>query len=362
MERGGAPRSSSFWLWNVTAWLGIGLLGATQTVFVMRSAGMHHAWATLFFTELLSWAPWAVATPLVIGIGRRYPPATVRSLSRVLIHVGTAAAILVTWAAWVALLEWVMNPWAMPHPPSLFRLWLMRVEIRSLQTVFLYAGIFATSSVLDTRDRLVRQDAEAARLNDQLTRARLHALQQQLEPHFLFNALNAVAALVRERRNDTAVRAIAELSDCLRRVLREADSQLVPLGRELEFVERYLDLQKLRFGDALQVAIEVPGDLLAYEVPSVVLQPIVDNAIKHGISQRVDGGTVHIGASRSDSMLTLTVYNDGPRVGTRPGFDLGTGFVNLRARLGMLYGTAFHLTIDNVDAGVRVALSLPLKS
>ena len=357
--RHASPRLA-FWIWNIAAWLGIGLFGATQTVFVMRSIGMHHAWAALFVTELLSWAPWAIATPIVIWMGRRFPPLFTIRWRYLALHVGVLSAVAATAAGWVAALEFALNPWvARPQPFGV--LWEVRFENGLLQSIFLYIAILATSFVLDARERLMRQETEAARLSDQLGQARFRALQQQIEPHFLFNALNAVAGLVREQRTSTAVRALADLSDCLRQVLRESNRHLVTLNDELELVGKYLDLQKLRFGESLRVTTDVPADLLDCPVPHLVLQPIVDNAVKHGIAQRVGGGEIEIGAVRTDDTLTLTVYNDGPRLTTVDSpSKCGIGLANLRARLGLLYGTAFQLSVENVRNGVSVAMSLPL--
>jgi two-component system, LytTR family, sensor kinase len=352
-----------FWLWNAAAWIGIGLISATQTVFVMRSQGMHHAWTALFVAQLLAWVPWAMATPILFRTARRFPPIEAASRWYIAIHVGACGAVAITTAAWVALLERLMNPWAMnPHPPPYAQLWIVRFENGLLQAVFLYVGIVAVSYALETRDRLLRQEAEGARLNDQLAQARLHALQQQFEPHFLFNALNAVAGLVRDHRNDTAVRAIAGLSDCLRRVLRGSDGVLVTVTDELEFVEKYLDLQRLRFGDALQLTIDIPRELLTCQVPNLVLQPIVDNAIKHGIAQQARRGAIRICATGSDETLTLTVYNDGPKLTPRPSAGgFGIGLSNLEARLRMLYGDAFRLGLKDAHNGVLVSVTLPLR-
>jgi two-component system LytT family sensor kinase len=358
----GREGGAVFWRWNAAAWLGIGLIGATQTVFVMRSLGMHHAWTALFMSELLAWIPWALATPLLFRIARRYPPVVGGSGWYAAIHLGACTAVATATAAWVALLERFLNPWATTAQPSFTRLWQVRFQNGLLQAVFLYGGMIAASYALEARDRLLRQDAEAARLNDQVAQARLHALQQQFEPHFLFNALDAVAALVRDQRNEIAVRAIATLSDCLRRVLRASDGLLVTLNHELEFTEKYLALQRLRFGDALELTVDVPAELLTCQVPNLVLQPIVDNAVKHGISQRARRGAIRVCAIGSDGALTLTVYNDGPKLTPRPpaqGF--GIGLSNLESRLRMLYGDGFRLAMDDARDGVMVSVTFPLK-
>ncbi|WP_219341547.1 sensor histidine kinase [Nevskia soli] len=186
-------------------------------------------------------------------------------------------------------------------------------------------------------------------------------MRRQIEPHFLFNTLNAVAGLVREGRNDSAVSMIAGLSDFLRRTLDASTRQQVPLQEEMDFTRKYLDIQKVRFADRLQLSVDVPVELYSAQVPSLILQPMVENAVKHGIAKRVRGGAIRITASRSDQVLTLSVCNDGPSLpsdwtGARPGI----GMSNVRTRLTSLYGDAFELTMRNQNAGgVEVSVSLP---
>jgi len=358
----GGRIENRFWAWNAAAWLGIGLVGATQTVFVMRSQGMHHAWTTLFITEVLAWIPWALATPAVFVLARRFPPLERRSGENVAVHVAACGAVAVASAAWVALLERSLNPWSMsPAPPPFAQLWEVRLGNGLLQSVFLYGGCLAVRYALETRDRLVRREADAARMSDQLAQARLRALQQQLEPHFLFNALNTVTGLIREQRNDTAVRAVSALGECLRRVLRGSDGAFVTLAHELEFLDQYLDLQRLRFGDALRFTVDAPVEIRQYLVPNLVLQPLVDNAVKHGISRRARGGTIRIGAAARDGMLHLTVDNDGPAAATPGEAGFGIGLTNLEARLRMLYGDAFQLVMDRIADRVMVSVRLPLR-
>src|SRR5262249_22735923 len=148
--------------------------------------------------------------------------------------------------------------------------------------------------------------------NEQLSKAQFDALRRQIEPHFLFNTLNAIAGLVREKKNDEAVSMIVGLSDFLRSVLEDRNRQQVPLQQEMELMERYLEIQKVRFADRLQLNVDVPSELLPARVPSLVLQPLVENAIKHGIAKRAQGGAIRVAASRTNGMLSLRVYNDGP--------------------------------------------------
>src|SRR5579862_3291394 len=351
------------WLWIAAIWGGIGLFDASQTVFVMRAEGMHHYWTRLFFTIFLSWLPWMLATPIVLRLMRRYPPTQWRRFSTWGTHLAACAAIGVVFAAWLALWESWLNPWAITPGPDPFRqLWLHKFYGGMLSYIILYGLILLVGHILDSREQLARQQTETARLNEQLSKAQLNALRRQIEPHFLFNTLNAIAGLVREKRNDAAVSTIAELSDFLRRVVQDSDRQQVALGEELKFAEKYLDIQKVRFAERLQFRIDVPEDLFRAQVPSLILQPMVENAVKHGIAKRVQGGRIEIGASRSHKTLTLRIYNDGPRLPSRWNESRsGVGMSNAQTRLKSLYGSDFELQLRNQEPdGVEVSLCLPL--
>src|SRR5258707_3211632 len=350
------------WLWIASIWFGVGLFDATQTVVVMRSEGMHHAWPQLFVTLLLSWLPWILATPFVMRLGRRYPPVQLRPFSTWVRHIAACATIGLVAAAWIASLEQLLNPWAKdPVQDPFAYLWLHKFYNGLPEYLFLYGAIVLVSHILDSRERFVRQQTETARLNEQLSKAQLDALRRQIEPHFLFNTLNAIAGLVRERRNDAAVSMIAGLSDFLRRVVDDSNRQEVPLGEEMEFLQKYLDIQKVRFAERLELNVDIPKELLAAQVPSLILQPMVENAVKHGIAKRVHGGAIRISAFRSNGRLTLNVFNDGP--GLPAGWDKtnsGIGMSNVRTRLQSLYGTPFELTLQNQEqGGVEVSVSVP---
>ena len=350
------------WLWIAVLWGGMGLFDASQTVFVMRSEGMHHNWPQLFITILFSWVPWALATPVVMQLGRKYPPTRLRQVSSWAVHISFAAVINLISSAWRAGMDVALNPWANPNGPGSFRsLWVNGVNNGLLVTIIFYASILAIAFVLDSREKIAQQQAKTARLNEELSKAQLEALRNQFEPHFLFNALNAVSALVRENRNDDAVNMIAGLSDLLRRVLQESGRQRVPLHEELDLLDKYLAIQKVRFSDRLRVDSSVPAELLQAEVPSLILQPMVENALKHGIAKRPQGGEIRISASRLNGHLKLTMFNDGPQLSNAwQSNDSGVGLSILVARLRGLYGDQFEFSLSNADSGgVLASVSLP---
>jgi two-component system, LytTR family, sensor kinase len=346
------------------AWFGLGLFDATQTVTVMHSEGMHHAWLKLFAVRLLVWLPWALATPFVLQLGRRFPPVQVRPYAPWLAHIAACATIGLTVAAWTAWLYILLNPYAESPPPSAFvHFWLDSFNNGILSSLVLYAVVLIVQYTLDSRERLTFARIETARLNEQLSQTQLRALRRQIEPHFLFNSLNAVAGLVREGRSDAAVNMIAALSNFLRRTLNDSTRQEVPLQEELEFVQNYLDIQKARFADRLELSVDVPGNLYPAQVPNLILQPLVENAVKHGIAKCARGGAIRITAAHRDGMLSLRVCNDGPSLHADWERSGGIGISNVRTRLQSLYGDAGEFRMHNQESGgVEVLVCVPLRN
>jgi two-component system LytT family sensor kinase len=342
-------------VWIALIWLCMGLVSGTQIVVGMRAVGMHHNWAALFFVNAVSWFVWACATPLVLTLGRRFP--LTRALDRRFwpIHLGACLVIAIADACWNSGLSHVLNPLAVAGPrPSWRHLAIIDLYQRFDVGLIAYAAILAAGHTMAFLKRLAMREAEAARLTAELSRAQLDALRRQMEPHFLFNTLNGIAGLVREHKNGPAVEMIAGLSDLLRRVLEGADRQLVPLAEELSFLERYIELQQMRFQDRLNVIVDVPLELYGALVPGLILQPLVENAILHGVGQRVEGGSIRVGAARNEGILTLSIHNDGPVLpASGVESNSGVGISNTRGRLVTLYGSRCALEVRNhVVAGV----------
>jgi two-component system, LytTR family, sensor kinase len=354
--------SRSHWLWIASIWLGIALFSSVQNLLMMRAEGMRHSWARLFITLMLSWLVWVLATPLVLRFGRQFP-LRMRPDSRWLIHIVACTLIGLVSSVWEAWLEFVLNPLLKPAGAGPFQpLWLETMYSEALLYLSLYAALLAISYILDSRQRLIRHQIETARLNEQFSKAQLDALRRQIEPHFLFNALHAISGLIREKRNDDAVTMISGLSDFLRKVVDVSDRQVVPLREEMQFLQKYLDIQKVRFADRLKLSVDVPEELLGAAVPSLILQPIVENAIKHGISRECRGGWIRVAAFRSNGFLSFRVYNDGANLAQdRESAQSGVGLANLRSRLRMLYGDEFEFSLRNQAAGVEVLMSVPFR-
>ena len=346
------------WIWIASIWSGFGLIAATQTVFVMRAEGMHHAWARLFFTSAFSFLPWALATDAVMRLGRRFPPVKLKPVANWFIHLASCAALGLLYAAWSTWLDKVLNPYANSWPEGPFiPIWLNRYYSGILSSLIVYATILAVSSVVESRSRLAYQQTETARLNEQLSKAQLDALRRQIEPHFLFNTLNSIAALI-PSDPARAEQTVGNLASLLRFSLNANNTGLVPLAQELKIVRDYLEIERTRFGDRLRYAIDVPDALGDVKVPPLALQSLAENSVKHVVSKRPQGASLQITGSIDSNRVCLAVLDNGP------GFSLGAitpehGLGNLIARMELVYGAAGQLEVARENDKTVVRLIFP---
>jgi two-component system LytT family sensor kinase len=323
----------------------------------------------------LAWYAWLAAAPLMLVMIRRYPLVhgrIGRNLGK--IFLGSVALYLLV-AHLRYFLRILPNLWlpAASDLPTDWRNYLYNT-FRIWPIDFLtYCGFFAVSFSIDYyfQNRQRTQEAvqfqlRTVQLESDLARAELAALRGQLHPHFLFNSFNALATLVRQQKNEAAVEIIAQLSALLRLALERTGLQEIPLEEEIDFISRYLEIEHVRFGDKLRIAIAVEPAALGVLLPNLVLQPLVENAIKHGISRRTTPGLVRIQVGRTADRLRIEIADDGPdnqpQDATvtdmkKPG---GIGMTNTRARLDRLYGTDYQLRMSpRPEGGTVVALNLP---
>ena len=366
-----AEARTTGWTWIAAIWCAGALFDASQTLLTMHAVGMGKAWLRPFLIMFVSWLPWALATPFIIELARRWPIVRGRILKAMSLHLATFAAISAAAEGWSALLRVIFNPWHRSSPPTFVNAWSDLLLEQLMTFVITYALILTVTYVVDSREKMARQmtetarlNSEAARLNEELSRAQLAVLRGQMDPHFMFNTLNSIASLVVDERPDAAVGMIVGLSEFLRRASEDSHRAQVALREEVEYLQRYLDIQKLRFGDRLRVSVDIPDELLAAQVPNLLLQPLVENAIKHGVSKRLSGGEIRVAGMCRDGSLRLTVYNDGPWaqedlvvVATQR-----VGLGNLRTRLKILHGNRSELVLQPAEAsGVEVIVTLPLQ-
>ncbi len=339
----------------VVAWLAWGVINSARLHAILEID-----WPTAFWYGLPDALIWAGLTPVVVQLTRYSARSGRRFRHSLPFHVAASVLLALAHSVLDTSLNAVRGLLTGESPPiaGLLKTILTHAFHLNVLLYFLVAGF--TYYLLSLR-RLARRERHAAELRAELTQAQLLRLQSQLRPHFLFNALHTISA---HMVSDPALgqRLVSRLGDLLRMSLNTGDRQTVPLAEELQFVEAYLDVERVRFGDKLTVVTEVDDSLLAFQVPALLLQPLVENAVHHGVSLNPDGGCVTIRATREDAALRLTVCDDGPglAVSTAPEEHTGLGLANARARLDALYGDGCGLTIEPREPrGVVVTVRLP---
>jgi signal transduction histidine kinase len=296
------------WAIVVTFWLGSSVLYAAQIAIMSTMPGENFRLAVLLAWQVPFWLLWAALAPVVLWLGERFPFDGQRWRRSLPVHAGAWLALACGHAAMSVAISKLLDSTSTESYWMAFRGFVMsRVHIE----LMVYAATLGVGYGLEYRRRLRERELSASRLEAQLANARLDALRMQLNPHFLFNTLHTVAALVRGQRNDEAVTMIAGLSDLLRRTLDGQTMQETSLADELTFVERYLDIQRVRFGDRLQVDMRIDPAARDARVPTLILQPLVENALRHGLAPRAAAGLLTIAATRDGGRLRLEVQDDG---------------------------------------------------
>jgi len=345
--------SRRFWLGAAVFWFFFGLVAGTQVWISMIHHG--HYVPLLLGHFILVWMPWLAITAAIYRLTRRFPiiPPTTRNL---LVHALAACVAGVAHSVYWMVLTVTMRPydrmtatWAQIDVAA-------NIFFRFPAEVILYAAVAGALQAIDYYARYREREIEAARLQASLTKARLHALELQLQPHFLFNTLNAVASLVRTRKNDDAVAMIAGLSEILRYTLDHEGNQRVPVEAETEMLRRYLEIQRVRFADRMTYTIDVEPAARTAAVPTLILQPLAENAIRHGIARSAAGGVVSVKAFRENGCLRVDVGNTGS---LSAGDSGGIGLRNTRERLRQLYGDDCAFSLTQSDDGVVASLRIP---
>lgn len=320
----------------------------------------------------LAWLAWPLAAPAMLVLIRRFPLVRDRIRQHVLRLLLWSFVVYLAVAHLRILLRVFPNLWLpdAAHVPIDWANYAVTMIVLMPLDFLTYCGFFSASFAIDYYFKHRRRVEEAlqlqlraAELESNLAQAELKALRGQLHPHFLFNSFNAVTMLMRQRRNDAAVEVIAQLSALLRLALERTGKQQLALEDEMDFIRRYLQIEWIRFGEKLVLDFDLEPAALRTTVPNLVLQPLVENAIKHGISRRTEPGTVRIAARREGDRVKLEIENDGAQAAPTPSGDGrsgGLGLANTRTRLEKIYGSDYHLEmIHRADGGMRVRLDLP---
>jgi two-component system LytT family sensor kinase len=353
------------WILILCAWTIVGLLFTVREIVVASVHGGHVNWVIVGVIELVYWNVWAACTPLVVALAKRFPLTGQRFVSHIAIHtvtsfmmapLGSVTAYFLS-RGLLELLFRMTDPGAL-RLLSTFTVSVLSMSFTGILTYWLVVGLY--QSVHFYQAAMERQTI-AAQLETQLSHAELENLKSQLHPHFLFNSLHTIGVLMQEDV-EAASHLLVSLGDLLRMALERRENEIT-LRSELEFVGKYLEIEQTRFHDRLKVRMDVPPDLLGVYVPSLALQPLVENAIKHGISVDSAAGRLEITAQRNNGRVSLRVRDDGP--GLAPGSRLrfGVGLTNVQSRLKQLYGEESSLELTRGDGrGCEAIITIPLRS
>ena len=339
------------------AWTILGCVFALPAL----SAGNDRRHALLF--SLALWWSWGLVTPLILWADRQIPVSNKHLAQRVLAHLLPSLLVTVVYVYLFGALRAAIGIDEWKRLPSI------RLLVDSLRGLFLwnwlnYWLILVAWQAYQYYDHYIAGELRLERLEKNFSEARLNALRSQLDPHFLFNALNTISSQV-ERDPKLARGMIEHLGDLLRLSLETKDRQEIPLAEEMAFLEHYLAIQKIRFGDHLRIETEIAPEVKYASVPCLFVQPLVENAIRHGISRRASGGTVIVSAHRDGDRLDIRVLDDG--VGLPAGWTLensrGVGLSVTRQRVTGLYpvGETCFAVNRRAGGGTEVEISLPLR-
>lgn len=341
----------------------VGIAAGAQIYFTTLNFGRPFPLPRAFAMGLRDWYIWAAFLPLIWAAVRRYPMERPRVARDAVLHLVFATGFAIAYEAVVlatsqlapGFLGWP-NRRGEPSPPLVEWLWAM-LNRRFLFDCFTYGAVALTGRLRDLYQRMHEREAAELELRASLAEARMQSLKMQLQPHFLFNTLNAISTLI--HKNPTAAdETLVELSDLLRSSLDAPERH--SLAAELDFLNRYLAIQQVRFGDRLKIVRSFAPETLETEVPAMILQPIVENAIRHGLEAKIGQGELELTAQRANGHLQLTVRDNGHNPASQ--WREGIGLKNTRARLHQHFGGQNTLEITTSPSGTTVRIMLPIRA
>jgi len=350
-----------WWRW---AALSFAFWTAIAVIFSLPRLAQGGSWQVPLFSALANWWSWGMLAPVIIAVDRRLPFKSREAGKRLLTHLVLGPVLTMFYIYLFAALTAAMRlqPWSVLSGSHLFA---TALQGELFWGMLVYSLIVGVSEVYLYHQRSLSAELQMKRLERNFSAARLNALRMQLDPHFLFNALNTISAQV-EREPRLARTMIEHLGDLLRLSLDSHGRDRIALAEELAFLDHYLAIQRIRFGDKLKVALQIAPEVKHVAVPSLFMQPLVENAIRHGISRRAHGGLVTVIAERVEDQLEIKVLDDG--IGLPAGWSLetgvGLGLSVTRERIAGLYpeGTTRFALSRRADGGTQVEISFPIRS
>jgi two-component system LytT family sensor kinase len=350
------PRAAAWWTFGFAVWSLLALMSVLQSAMYFGYRGESIQWAPLLEIRLLDCYTCALFLPPLVWLARRFPVGGVHTLRNIAVQLGSTALFVILKYALLLPIEHGAG-----HANGQTFTGVLAANAFTELRIFWAAA--AAFHGIEFYRRLTARERHAMVFEQRLTSARLDALTAQLRPHFLFNTLNSIATLV-HRDPDGAELMVMQLADLLSASLRRPDEQEISLHDEMILIDRYLSIMQVRFGSRLSVERSVSSSLTDAMVPAFILQPLVENALEHGIARRPGPGRISIAAARSNGSLELIVGDDGPGLDDPANPRMaGIGLANTRQRLAELYSAAARLTIESIAGeGTRVRITIPFRA
>lgn len=348
-------------------WLGVVLFVLLRQVSGLLTERDFHPnpWQPIRFITVYFWLPWFLLAPIVAGLAKRVPIRPERWLWPICANVLTFLAISAVHALGIAYGYHYFGD--VSAAMSTYQPWqhsghFLFGDNLFLFEVIVYSVLAANLNMGNFHQMLRQQEIDAARLRETLTELKLQTLRMQINPHFLFNALNAVTVMVQKQDTERAVEAINRIASFFRRTLDGTADQWVPLERELEMAAEYLAISKVRYGERLQVIEECAPEVKRVRVPAMLLQPLVENAVIHGIAEKPGKCALAVRCHQAAGRLVVEISDDGAGCSMLdPRFKEGTGLTNVRLRLQQLYGEDHAFAIESrPDEGTRITITVPM--
>ena len=355
------------WAAIIAVWAVLGLIWVAPIYLETHLENMGHSPFRVFSWGAMMWLVWAPLTPAIVWLARRYSLIGGAWKSSLLVHLPAFLLISIIHSAATTAISITMRPFdEMGSRPEFF--WpqfLQRIPGAFGSDLLIYSGVVGICYAFDYYRKYREREIVTTRLEAQLAQAQLDTLRMQLHPHFLFNTLNSIVGLVRDNKNHAAVNMLVGLSDLLRHALEHSSRHEVELREELNFIKLYLSIKEMRFSDRLHIEFDIDPATAKAMVPNLILQPLTENALRHGFGRSVASGVVGITSAAENDQLRLTVYDNG--AGLPDNWQLngsaGIGLANTSARLQQLYDDNHQFDIRNRDGGgVEVVIVMPLRT
>ncbi|PHN03287.1 sensor histidine kinase [Flavilitoribacter nigricans] len=346
--------------WLVFCWLLIALI--STTALHMQREGLVSWWAILP-VKLAVWLFWGLYAVLIFRLTRQFGWDPRQRWKTLAIHLPFSVLTVLIHVFFYSWIVYLLNLGGM-QALGLTAIFHLLLPALFEWYFIIYWTIVIFTLAFDYFRKFRDQELRSLQLEKQLILAQLQALKMQLQPHFLFNTLNTIVSQVRLDQKETAVRMLSGLSELLRITLKHSQHHLVPLSEEISYVQQYLELEKDRFGDRLDIGFEIEPATRELEIPSFLLQPLVENAVYHGLARQLNARELRIRSRLQEGRLEIEIYNDGPALPTDfdPAYYSGIGLSNTIERLSQFYGDDCTFEIRNSGAGVLVRLRLPQKN